>query len=187
MDFARLSGMLMILGFSLLIVGGIAAPPGVYRENKLDEKLKIISDHQIRWSATNLIGSIGAVSTSLGFILLASHLWKSQNQILIVLGAIAASVAAIAVTVQSFRRAYDPAVQLAGTARLDQVWLWSFLLAIFLFGIILLQAGYPNWLGYLSISTAIVLGITSTVGNLAIAEVAYLIPAIVAIVLLKNS
>lgn len=186
MDIVKISGILMITGFVFLVGSGVIAPPGVYRETEFGERLKIIENHQTRWSATNAIGALGALSTSAGFLLLSVHLWKSQNQILVFLGAAAFSISGIAITIQSYRRVVDPALHLASASPLERVWLWSLLAAILVFGFIFLQAGYPTWLGYLSIGSAVLLGIGAVVSNLALAEVAYLIPVIAAIVILRR-
>jgi hypothetical protein len=74
----KLSAFLMIMGFLFLVGGGIAAPPGVYREKQLEGQLKIISDYQSRWSATGILGALGVLSSSAGFILLGLHHWENH-------------------------------------------------------------------------------------------------------------
>lgn len=182
----KLPAVLMILGFMSLVVGGLLAPPGVYRTTQLADRLKIITEHKSGWLATNALGALGVISTAAGFVLFSSLLWTRQSKPLLVAGAALLVVSAAAIAFQSYRRATDPAVQLAAVSSLDQVGFYTLLLGIFIFGFIFLQAGYPAWLGYVSIGSTVVLGLGATFSNLAIAELAFLIPLIASIVIWRN-
>lgn len=184
---AKLPAVLMIVGFLSLASGGILAPPGVYRAAELADRLKIISEHQTRWSASSALGAFGVLTTAAAFVLFGSLLWRHQNGPLLALGMLAYAVSGVAIALQSYRRATDPAVQLAATASLDQVGFYALLLGIFIFGFVFLQAGYPDWFGYLSIGSAVLLGIGAAFSNLAIAEVAYIVPLIAAIVIWRSA
>lgn len=183
MSQARISALFMFVGFFFLISGGALAPPGVYRATQLADQLKIIAEYQSRWSTTNFVGALGVLSTATGFVILSLHLWGAQNKALLVLGTAAFVISGLAIALQSYLRVADPVAQLAGEAVLDQIGFYTLLIGVFIFGLIFLQAGYPAWLGYLSLGAAVLLGLGAAFSNLALAEVAYILPLIAGIVI----
>lgn len=183
---AKLSALLMFTGFIFLLSAGILAPPGVYRAPQLEEKLTIIENHQSRWLITNTLGAIGLLSISIGFVIFSLYLWSTENKFLLLLGTAGYVISALSISLQSYRRITDPAVQLAGESSLDQIGFYALLFAVFVFGFIFLQIGYSSWFGYLSIGAAVILGLAAAFTNLAIAEIAYIIPLVASIVIWRG-
>lgn len=186
MDLIRTSAILMIIGFSLIIIGAVIGPPGVYQKPELADRLKIIDKHQGRWKATNIISALGILFTSTGFLVISISIWKSQNQTLLFLGAAGAVISGLAISIESYLRAIDPATRLSSNSAMFAIGLGAFIVAIFLFGFIFLQAGYPAWLGYLMIGAALVLGAGAIFIDFFIGELILLIPFIAAIVILRQ-
>ncbi len=73
MNLQRLAGILMIVGFALVIIGSIVGPQ-IYQEPDNAVRLNLIADDQTGWFISNLSFALGAVATAIGFLLISIHL-----------------------------------------------------------------------------------------------------------------
>jgi hypothetical protein len=183
-DLQLSAGILLITGILFLIIGGVVAPPGIYREQDLEVRLRIIDNHQSRWTTNNILGALGVLATAAGFLTLSIHLWDTQTRALVLAGAVMFVAAAVSMSIQSYLRASNPAVYLAGVSLLEYAWIGLTMAGVLTYGILFIQADYPAWLGYLSIGGAALLAIGTVLINFAVGEVVYLVTLVTGIVLL---
>jgi hypothetical protein len=150
MEFQKLAGISMIVGFGLVMIASFVGPNAVYTAPDSNTRLEIIAQNQGRWMATNLIWAVASLVTGAGFLLLALALRESQNPWLLYAGAVAFIVGMAAWAIYLYQRIGDPAGNLYTTppARLSLVFAWATIAGLALFGVAVLQGSFPNWLGY---------------------------------------
>ena len=159
MDLLTLSGVLMILGFGLLVLNMLLAPPRLYQETDTEVRLQIIADHRFRWIFAQVTGALGPLLTAIGFLLLAIHFQEVQSSLLLNIGAAAFILGAVSMMLYTFQSLSDPGAYLTNT-KIAPVEIAGISLTSaggILFGITFLQSSIPNWLGYLTIGSAVLL------------------------------
>jgi hypothetical protein len=151
MEYMTLAGILMIVGFSLVVVASLVGPNEVYSAPDNERTLKIIEQKQRRWVATNLIWAVGSLVTAAGFLFLTLALEESHSPWLLFPGALAFIVGAIAWAIFLSQRTIDPAGYLYTTppALFSLLFAWAKIAALALFGVAFLLGNFPNWLGYI--------------------------------------
>ena len=159
MDLLTLAGVLLILGFVLLVLNMLLAPPRLYQETDTEVRLQIIADHRSRWIAAQVFGSLAPLITAIGFLILAIHFQEAQYSLLLNLGAAGLILGAVSMMIYSFQGMSDPGTYLTITKPSPLVIAGVALTSIggILFGVTFLQSSLPNWLGYLTIASATLL------------------------------
>ena len=189
MDLLTLAGILMILGFVVLILNMVLAPPRLYQETDKEVRSQIIADHQTRWITSQVMGALAPIFTAFGFLILAIHFQSTQNPWLLYIGAAGLILGAVSMMIYSFQGMSDPGTYLTITKPSPRVIAGVALTSIggILFGVTFLQSSIPNWLGYLTIASAALLFtylfLKGSAGYLSIMFF-YLVTLIVGIVLL---
>ena len=156
MELQRVAGLVIIASFVLFVLGFFVYPPGFSQETDLEGRLKIIAEHQSRWKLVMRIGGLQPLVTALGFLLLSISLRGSQNPWLLYLGAGAFIMAGLLAAVGINQTINDPVSYLDHSSQSPQTSGYILLTAVagILYGIVFLQAGFPNWLAYITLGSA---------------------------------
>jgi hypothetical protein len=143
------SAVLLIIGFVLVIIASVAGPQSLYREPDVNKQLQIVADHGTAWLLSNLFFGLAAVVTAVGLVLFALHQRAGGGGALAAAGAGAYILGAAAFAFFLYRRAVDPASLFTNYrfSPLTVLMLGSLTVGLLLFGMAILQAGYPGWLG----------------------------------------
>lgn len=153
MNLQRLAGILMIVGFALVIIGSIVGPQ-IYQETDNAVRLNLIANDQTGWFISNLSFALGAVVTAIGFLLISLHLRGSVSVWLLYLAAAVFISGSVLWVIFLYERATDPAAYIEIDSlmiTLIYTFFWLTEAGLLLYGIVFLRGSYPNWLGYVSI------------------------------------
>ena len=150
MDLQTTAGVLMIVGFVLVMIASAVGPNEVYTAPDNDIRLEIIAQNQGRWMTTNLIWAVASLVTATGLLLLTLGLRGHQSPWLLYLATVTFIVGSVAWAIYLYQRIGDPAGNLYTTppAALSLVFVWATIVGLALYGAAFLQGSYPNWLGY---------------------------------------
>jgi hypothetical protein len=162
MDSQRLSAVLLLAGFTILVLSFLLGPPGMaqtYQPPDPDRRLQIIEEYKSRWNISQSLVALGILITAVGFAVLASHLRTVANAWVPTLGAAAFVVGAISASFFIYRQTTDPMSAYEGAYSAMQTLYYSLSLGgLLLFGVAILQASLPAWLGYLTAGAALIYG-----------------------------
>lgn len=150
MNLLQMAGILLILGFALVLIASFVGPNGVYTAPDNATRMEIIAQNQGRWKATNLIWAFGSLATASGMLLITLGLRNDGNTILLYLAATVFSIGSVAWAVYAFQRIGDPEGNLYTTPPAPQslVFAYATIVGLALYGLAFLLGSYPNWLGY---------------------------------------
>lgn len=151
MDTETIAGVLLIVGFALVLIASVVAPTKVYRAPDNEARLEIIARNQTRWAATNLIWAVASLVTATGLAMLTLHLRASQSPWLLYAATVAFVVGAVAWAIYLYQRIADPAGNLYTTPPppLSLLFAWATIVGLGLYGVAFLVGSYPDWLGYI--------------------------------------
>jgi hypothetical protein len=160
MDTQRLSAVLLIAQFAVLVVGFPFGLPGIYQTTDPTERVQIIEENKTRWYISQLSIGLFILLTAVGFVVLASHLRTVANAWIPALGAAAFVVGAISGALFLFRQTTDSFNAYGGSySGLETMSYWLWLAGLLLFGVAFLQAGLPAWLGYVTAGATLGFGV----------------------------
>ena len=160
MSMQRLSGILLIAGFVVLMVSGLFGPRGIYQEPDLQRRVQIIEENKTGWNIAQSLIGLFLLLTAIGFAVLALHLRTVANAWIPGLGAAAFVVGIIPGAIFLYRQTTDPLIAYGGAySGMETLYYWLALAGLLLFGIAFLQAGLPAWLGYVTIGATLSFGI----------------------------
>lgn len=160
MNAQRLAAVLLIASSLLLLASTFVNAPGLYATQDIDERLQIIETYRTRWLINQGSVLVYGVLTVIGFALLAYALGTSGRAWVPGLGAAAIVVGTLSALYFVYLQTIDPRGGYSGAYPIPEnlaYWLW--LAGMVLFGVAILQAGLPAWLGYLTAGVAVVYGI----------------------------
>ena len=159
------SGLLLILGFVLIIVASIASPPRLYQESDSRVRLEIIKEHNTRWTTSNVLFALASLVTAAGLILFSYFVREDVNPLLNWLAILAFSLGALAWTIFLYQRQVDPSQLFEDYtfSPLTIALISLALLGLLLYGVIFVQAGYPAWLGYGTVGLTVIIGILAII------------------------
>jgi hypothetical protein len=165
MNIQQISGIVISAGFVLYIAAMLVAPR-LYQEPVIANRLAIIAANQTRWNLSQLLFALGPGIPAIGFLLLAFSQRGVPSGWLFWMGAVAFAGGSGFGMWLVYRQTLDPAAFWEG-AQIPMIIGYGFLaltLAGMLgLGIAMLQAGFPNWSGYLIAGSAVVLLIITLV------------------------
>ena len=189
MDTQRLSAILLITGFAVLMVASLLGPQGIYQTSDPSERVQIVEENMTSWKITQSLTGIGLLLTAVGFAVLASRLRAVGNAWVPTLGAAALIVGAISAALFLYRQTTDPLSAFEGAySGMQTLYYWLTLAGLLLFGVSFLQAGLPAWLGYVTAGAALVYGIVFLVSGAGFLTpfLVALLSLVIAIILLRQ-
>jgi hypothetical protein len=158
MDTQRLSAVLLIAGFAVLILRLPLSLPGLYQTTDPTERVQIIEENKPRWNISQSLIGLSLLLTTIGFFVLNTRLYTVANAWVPTLGAAAFVIALIPAALFLYRQTTDPLGSRAYSG-MQTLYYWLALAGLLLFGVAFLQAGLPAWLGYLTAGSALVYGV----------------------------
>ena len=189
MDTQRLSAILLIAGFAVLMVASLLGPRGIYQTSDPSERVQIVEENMTSWKITQSLTGLGLLLTAAGFFVLNTRLYTMGNAWVPTLGAAAMVVGAISAALFLYRQTTDPLSAFEGAySGMQTLAYWLWLAGLLLFGVSFLQAGLPAWLGYLTAGAALVYGIVFLVSGAGFFTpfLVALLSLVIAIILLRQ-
>lgn len=157
MTVQRLAALCLIGSFLASAASVLTGAPGLYATQDIVQRLQVIATYRTRWLVTQgLVGLYGLLTIS-GFALLAHALRSTRRTWIPVLGAGTMIMGTLASMYFVYLQTVDPRGGYSGaypTPEALAYWFW--LAGLVLLGMAYLRAGWPSWLGYLSIGGAAV-------------------------------
>lgn len=150
MQLNEIAGILMIVGFVLVLIASFVGPNVVYTAPDSQTRLEIIAQNKGRWTATNVIWAVASLVTAAGFLFLSLALRENKNPWLLYAGAATVIIGMVAWAIYLYQRIGDPTGNLYTTppATMSLVFAYAMIVGLALYGVVFLQGSYPNWLGY---------------------------------------
>lgn len=160
MNTYRLSAILLIAGFAVLMIAWLIGPRGIYQTLDLQRRVQIIEDSKARWNIAQSLIGLSLLLTTIGFFVLNTRLYTVANAWVPTLGAVAFIFAFIPAALFLYRQTTDPLRSYEGAySSMETLYYWLALAGLLLFGIAFLQAGLPAWLGYVTTGATLLFGI----------------------------
>ena len=152
-----LAGLLIILGSVVFIFAALLPISRVFAERNPEKKLSLMEDHPAAWKVAQFLFALGSGLTVAGLAVLSSYLWAVYALITAWVGLALVAVGAFFWLWHVLQRAADPQAFVQGQ---QAPWLFPAftgltLAALATYGLTLLLAGYPFWLGLLLIGSGI--------------------------------
>lgn len=195
MSKGRLSGIVLIIGFIVLVLFGfIFTPPNLYQERDIDVRMQIVEDYQSRFNTAQIATAVGATGIALGYLLLTLHLQGDETARLANVGAAAMLLGAISLAILmllgiSDPRAYLERGSLSGSPATiyDDGFTWLTIAGYLLYGIVFLRADFPRWLAFFTLGLTILVLFVALFVEQAAVELLFLMPLVVGIALLRRT
>lgn len=155
----RLAGFFLIVGFVMLVVGGLAAPSGAY-QGSIEERLAVVDANHAQWILSKILDGAAVTFMGAGGLLLVFGL--SRRDWLGIIGGASLGLAGIVGLFYVYRLATDPGPLYDRDTPVPMVIVLVGLTAVGLLAVSLhfLRAGYPRWAGL----TGAVVGVGALVG-----------------------
>jgi hypothetical protein len=153
----RLAGVLLIIGFGLVVIGSVVGPPGLYQEPELDARLEIITANPGNWLASNGAWALAVLVTAAGLLVFSVSLRDTDAGTLGLVAGAAIVLGAISFTIQLYLRQISPGENYERTTLFTLGFVWLTLIALLAYGVVFLRARYPKWLASLFIGVPILL------------------------------
>jgi hypothetical protein len=195
MNKLRLSGIVLIVGFIVVMLGGLLfTPPNLYQERDIDVRMQIVEDFRSQFTIAQIASVVGAVGIAVGYLLLTLHLQGSETAVLAYFGAAAILLGTISLAIYNLDGISDPRTYLDRTARegtalsiYTEGFTWLTIIGYLVYGIVFLRGNFPRWLAVFTLGFTILILIVSLFIETAAVELMFLLPLVVGIVLLRRS
>jgi len=195
MSKGRLSGIVLIIGFIVLVLFGfIFTPPNLYQETDIDVRLQIVESYRLRFYAAQIATAVGAGGIAVGYLLLTLYLQESEAAGFANFGAAAMILGTVSLAILMLLGIADPRAYLergslsgSSVSIYDDGFTWLTIAGYLLYGVVFLRADFPRWLAYFTLGfTILVLFVTLFIEQAAV-ELLFLMPLVVGIALLRRS
>jgi hypothetical protein len=193
---SRLSGIVLITGFIVLVLGSfIFTPPRLYQERDIDVRMQIVEDYRSQFTNAQIVTVVGATVVAAGYLLLTGHLQGDKTAGLANFGAAAMLLGTISLAIFMLQGISDPRAYLEraseeGTALsiYAEGSTWLTIAGYLLYGIVFLRGDFPRWLAYTTLGITILVLVVALFIEAAVVEIlVILMPLIVGIALLRRS
>lgn len=156
----HLPALLCILGFISVLAASSIGPRRLYQEPDVNRQLELVAEQQTAWIASNVFFALAGLLTAAGLVLFAGQLRESGHAGVAIVGSAAFALGSAAYAIFLYRRTVDPAALFASYSfsPLTVFTLASLVLGLLLMGVSFLQAGYPAWLGIVTIAGMFLVG-----------------------------
>ena len=155
----RLAGFFLIVGFVMLVAGGLAAPSGAY-QGSIDERLAVIDANHAQWIVSKIFDGAAVAFMGAGGLLLVFG--PNRRDWLGTAGGASLGMAGVVGLFYVYRLATDPGPLYDRDTPVPMVIVLVGLTAVGLLTLSFhfLRAGYPRWAGL----TGAVVGVLALVG-----------------------
>lgn len=193
MNRQRLSAILLIASFLVLVFGSIFTPPGLYQETDIDLRMQIIEEHASRFTTAQVASIIAAAGIATGYLFLSLHLqgtaqarWASLGATAMILGTFALGIYNL-LTLSDPRTFLDNALRdSTGLSFIVDLYAWLTIAGYLLYGNVFLRGDFPNWLAYATLGIMAIVLLAVLLIDTFFVEVLFLLPLLVGIALLRR-
>jgi hypothetical protein len=158
MSTERVAAIILIVGSVLFIIAAFMPVSQVYVVPTPAAKLEIITSNRTAWSASQLLFGLGASLAAIGLGLVAYHLRGTPGAVWVYIGLAAVILGAMLWDGHVYLRAIDPEGFVEGRliGWLFPAYALLTQLGLLAFGVAYLRAGYPAWLGGITVGGAVI-------------------------------
>jgi hypothetical protein len=158
MSTERVGAVILLISSVLFVIAAFMPVSHVFAEPSQAAKLEIIASNRTAWSASQVLFGLGASIAAIGLAFVAHHLRDTPGAVWAYIGLAAVILGAVLWDGHVYLRAIDPEGFVGGRligwlfpayALLTQVGLLAF-------GVAYLRAGYPAWLGGVTVAGAVI-------------------------------
>lgn len=192
MNSQRLSGIVLIFSFAVLVIFGyILTPPNLYQESDIGVRMNIVEQYRSQFNTAQIATAVGGVGMAVGYLLLFLYLRRDKTARLASIGVVVMFLGAVSLAILMLRGISDPRAYLErnsaqGSPLLiyEQGYAWLTILGYLLYGLVFLRSDFPRWLAYFTLGyTTVILVVAIFVSTFAV-EFLFLLPLVIGIVLL---
>ena len=146
----RTIGWVLIVGFVMLVVGGVAAPSGAY-QGEISARRQVIETNRSQWLVSKVFDGLAVLLPAVGFVLLALVQSRQGGSNLNTVAGIAGGLGGVVGVLYVLRLATDPLplYDRASPVPIALLLYGLFAMALILFGVTFLRSTTPNWLALL--------------------------------------
>ena len=158
MSTERVAAILLLVGSVLFLIAAFMPVSWVFAEPSPAAKLEIIDSNRTAWATSQVLFGLGATIAAIGLGFVAYHLRGTPGAVWACIGLVAVILGAVFWDGHVYLRAIDPEGFVEGRligwlfpayALLTQAGLMAF-------GVAYLRAGYPAWLGGVTVGGAVI-------------------------------
>src|SRR5215212_1845580 len=158
MSTERVAAIVLLVGSVLFIIAAFVPVSQVFAEPSPAAKLEIIASNRAAWNTAQVLFGLGATIAAIGLGFVAYHLRGTPGAVWACIGLVAVILGAVFWDGHVYLRAIDPEEFVEGGligwlfpayALLTQAGLMAF-------GVAYLRAGYPAWLGGVTLGGAVI-------------------------------
>ena len=154
----RVGAIILLVGSVLFIIAAFMPVSYVFAEPSPAAKLEIITSSPAAWTASQVLFGLGASIAAIGLGFVARHLRGTPGAVWAYIGLAAVILGAVLWDGHVYLRAVDPEAFVEGRliGWLFPAYALLTQLGLLAFGIAYLRAGYPAWLGGITVGGAVV-------------------------------
>ena len=158
MSTERVAAIILLVGSVLFIIAAFMPVSRVYAEPSQAAKLEIITSNRTAWSASQVLFGLGASIAAIGLGFVTYHLRGTPGAVWVYIGLAAVILGAVLWDGLMYLRAIDPEGFVEGRLISWPFPVYTLLTQVGLiaFGVSYLRAGYPAWLGGITVGGAVV-------------------------------
>ena len=158
MSTERVAAIILLVGSILFIIAAFMPVSRVFAEPSQAAKLEIITSNRTAWSASQVLFGLGASIAAIGLIFVAYHLRSTPGAVWAYIGLAAVILGAVLWDGHVYLRAVDPEGFVEGRliGWLLPVYTLLTQVGLLAFGVAYLRAGYPAWLGSITVGGAVI-------------------------------
>lgn len=157
----KIAGYLLIASFIFMLIEPLVGPPRLFQEPELNKRLSIISDYPGRWLAANALFAASAISAAIGLWIFSKQIAGGGPINLAMIAGLVFIVGAIAMVGQAYLNQSQPDTYFERVTLVTYLAFWGISIGLFLFGVVILQSSYSNWLGFSFIGIMTALSVLS--------------------------
>ena len=158
MSTERVAAIILLVGSVLFIIAAFMPVSRVYAGPSQATRLEIITSNRTAWSASQVLFGLGASIAAIGLGFVAHHLRGAPGAVWAYIGLAAVILGAVLWDGLVYLRAVDPEGFVEGrlVGWLFPAYTLLTQVGLIAFGVSYLRAGYPAWLGGVTVGGAII-------------------------------
>lgn len=158
MSAERVAAIILLVGSVLFIIAAFMPVSQVFAEPTPAAKLEIITSNRTAWTASQVLFGLGASIATIGLGLVAHHLRGTPGAVWAYIGLLAVILGAVLWDGHVYLRAVDPEGFVEGRliGWLFPAYALLTQFGLLAFGVAYLRAGYPAWLGDITVGGAVI-------------------------------